>query len=278
MSPRWQKIAGVDLPEQSLIEPRSGTTGISRNGGQTVILPNGQEVPATGFQPVDQSAALLQARDNNNRAAAAQPLIVGNPANGAAAIDAAQASGLGAKVQKLANEEIGSLPFAQPIMQAAGIGPEIAPATQRAQSQIDVRNNAARSILLGSPGRQTVQAQKWVEQLLPTGAAFANPATESAKIGTIVNALKADHDQYRQLALDSHTAPADRTKYVQTMRQIENTVRMFTEPPAAQAAPAQPAQPAAPAPPPPPKIGEMRDGFAFQGGNPADPASWMKVQ
>ncbi|MEY9506889.1 hypothetical protein ABIE87_006447 [Bradyrhizobium diazoefficiens] len=277
--PQIQKKIGVYMEPQSLIEPRSGITGISRDGGQTVTLPDGRTVPATGFQPVSNETALGQARDNNVRASAAQPLVVGDPSKGQAAADATQASGLGAKVQKVANEEVGALPGGAAILKAVTGSPEIAPATQRAQSQLDVRNNAARTVLLGAPGRQTVQAQKWVNDLLPQGDALANPATEAAKIPTIVNALKGDHEQYRQLAIDPNTLPAERVKAVQAMHQIENTIRLYTEPAApAAGAPAPAQQPAAPtagAQPAADPLAQARDAIA-KGADPAAVAQRLR--
>lgn len=249
VDPRVLQKAGLALPQQSMVSPASGATGISRDGGRTVILPDGSTVPATGFQPVDQGTALAEARGGIQRAQTAQPLVVGNPATGQAAADAARTSGIGAKVQKLANEELGALPLGPSIVKAVTGSPEIAPETQRAQSQQDVRNNAARAVLLGGPGRQTVQAQQWINELIPQGSALANPATEAAKIPTIVNALKGDHEQYRQI-VQTTSDPAERTKAMLAMHQIENTIRMFTEQaaPAAGAPPQAAAQPAA-APP-----------------------------
>ncbi|WLB24208.1 hypothetical protein [Bradyrhizobium japonicum] len=79
VDPRILKKAGLDLPEQTLIEPRTGQTAISRDGGRTAILPDGRTVFATGFQPVSTDAALVQARDNNVRSSASTPLVVGGP-------------------------------------------------------------------------------------------------------------------------------------------------------------------------------------------------------
>jgi hypothetical protein len=259
VDPRVLKKAGLDLPQQSLVNPATGATGISRDGGRTVILPDGSTAPATGYQPVDQGTALAEARGGIQRAQTAQPLVVGDPAKSQAAADAAQTSGLGAKVQKMANEEVGALPGGTSILKAVTGSPEIAPETQRAQSQQDVRNNAARAVLLGGPGRQTVQAQKWINELIPQGDAFANPATEAAKIPTIVNALKGDHEQYRQI-VQTTSDPAERTKALLAMHQIENTIRMYTEPaaPAAGAPPQAAAQPAAGGDP----LAQARDAIA----------------
>jgi hypothetical protein len=245
LPPQVQHIAGVDVPEQSLIEPRSGMTGISRDGGQTVILPNGARIPATGFQPVGQDAALGQARDNNVRAGAANPLVVGDPANSKAAADARATSGLGPALKTDLNHTVGAVPFAPDILQGTFGTQEVGPGTQRARSDQDIRNNQARAVLLGGPGRQTVQAQKWVNELIPQGDAFSNPATEAAKIPTIVNALKGDHEQIRQLVIDPNTLPAERVKLSQQLHQIENTIRMYTDP----APPTNGARPVAQAPP-----------------------------
>ena len=246
LPPQVQHVAGVDVPEQSMIEPRSGMTGISRDGGQTLVLPNGATIPATGFQPVPQETALNQARDNNVRQSASKPLVVGNPINSQASADAANTTGIGSKAATFFNDDLGAIPGGPAVLNAVTGSPEIAPGIQRSRAQQDVRNNAARAVLLGGPGRQTVQAQKWVNDLIPQGDAFANPATEAAKIPTIVNALAGDHEQIRQLVIDPNTAPAERVKLVQQLHQIENTIRMYTDPPPA--APAQPAAPTAGAP------------------------------
>ncbi|GLR91294.1 hypothetical protein [Bradyrhizobium iriomotense] len=237
VDPRILKKAGLDLPEQTLIEPRTGQTAISRDGGRTAILPDGRTLSATGFQPVSTDAALAQARDNNVRSSASTPLVVGDASKSQAATDAATTSGIGPKLATYFNEDFGSLPGATTVLKAATGSSEIAPGIQRARSSQDIRNNQARAVLLGAPGRQTVQAQQWVNDLLPQGNALSNPETEAAKIPTIVKALQGDHEQIRQLVADPNTAPAERTKLVQQLHQIENTIRMYTEP----AAPTAPA-------------------------------------
>jgi hypothetical protein len=230
LDPRILKKAGLDLAEQTLIEPRTGQTAISRDGGRTAILPDGRTVSATGFQPVGTDAALAQARDNNVRSSASTPLVVGDPKKSQAAADASRTSGIGPKIATFFNEELGALPAATSVLKAATGSSEIAPDIQRARSSQDIRNNQARAVLLGGPGRQTVQAQQWVNDLLPQGRALSNPETEAAKIPTIVNALKGDHEQIRQLVLDPNTLPAERVKLSQQLHQIENTIRMYTEP------------------------------------------------
>ncbi|WLB24207.1 hypothetical protein [Bradyrhizobium japonicum] len=95
------------------------------------------------------------------------------------------------------------------MLKAATGSSEIAPGVQRARSSQDIRNNQARAVLLGAPRRQTVQAQQWVNDLLPQGNALSNPETEAAKVPTIVKALQGDHEQIRQLVADPNTAPTE---------------------------------------------------------------------
>jgi hypothetical protein len=250
--PQVQHVLGVGMPPQSMVHPQTGQTGVSYDGGQNIVDATGRVVPATGFLPVGQEAALGQARDNNVRASAAAPLSVPNPATSQAAADAAKTSGIGPAIQTDLNHTFGAIPGAPAVIKGAFGSPEIAPDTQRARQSQDVRNNQARAVLLGAPGRQTVQAQKWVNELIPQGDMFSNPATEAAKIPTIVGALQGDYEQLRQVAIDPNTMPADRVKTTQQMRQIESTIRMYTDPgptPGAQPAAATP-QAAAGAPAP----------------------------
>jgi hypothetical protein len=248
MSPQMQHVLGVGMTEQAYVHPQSGLTGTSRDGGQTITLTDGRTVPGmgTGFMPVPADAALAQARDNNVRASASQPLVVGDPTQGQAAADARATSGIAPTASRILNEEIGAIPGATSVLNAVAGSPEVGADTRRAESRQDIRNNQARSVLLSSPGRQTVQAQKWVNELLPQGSIMANPETEANRVKTIVDALAADHEQIRQLATDPNTLPTERPKLVQQLHTIENTIRMFTEPP--EGAAQQPAQPAAPAP------------------------------
>jgi hypothetical protein len=229
MPQQIQHLIGVGMPPQSMVHPVTGQTGVSYDGGQNIVDNTGRTIPATGFLPVGQEAA-GQARDNNVRAGAANPLVVQSPVNGQAAADADRTAGLGPKVGTMLNNELGAIPGVPAIMQGAWGSPEVAPGVQRAREQQEVRNNQARAVLLGAPGRQTTQAQKWVNELLPQGDAFTNHNTEAAKIPTIVNALQGDHEQLRQLAIDPNTLPAERVKATQQMHQIENTLRMYTDP------------------------------------------------
>lgn len=230
--PQVQHVLGVGMPPQSMVHPQTGQTGVSYDGGQNIVDGSGRTIPATGFLPVGQEAALGQARDNNVRKQASAPLVVPTPANSAAAADASRSSGLGPALGTDLNHTFGAIPGAPSVFQGAFGSPQIAPGVQDARQNQDIRNNQARAVLLGAPGRQTTQAQKWVNELLPQGDAFSNPATEAAKIPKIVGALQGDWNQLQTVATDPNTLPADRVKVTQQMRQIENTIRLYTEPPA----------------------------------------------
>lgn len=248
IDPRMMKKAGLDLPEQTLVHPQTGQTAISRDGGRTAILSDGSAIPATGFLPVGQEAALGQARDNNVRSGAAAPLVTANPATGQAATDAARTTGLGPKVGSVLNEELGAIPGGPAVIKGFTGSPQIAPGVQDARQTQDIRNQQTRAALSASAGRQTIQGQKWVDELLPQGSALANPATEAGKPAKIVNALQGDYAQLQAVATDPNTMPADRVKVTQQMREIQNVIRMWTDQPPAAGAPQAPATPqAAPA-------------------------------
>ena len=69
--PQVQHVLGVGMTPESMVHPQTGQTGVSYDGGQNIVDSTGRTVPATGFLPVGQEAALGQARDNNVRASAA---------------------------------------------------------------------------------------------------------------------------------------------------------------------------------------------------------------
>lgn len=243
VDPRLLHKTGWEMPEQSLVHPASGMTGISRDGGRTVILPNGASIPATGFQPVDQGTALNEARGNVQRAQVAHPLAVPNAVNSQAAANAANTSGIGAKVATIVNDELGALPGGPAVIKAFTGSPQIAPGVQSARQDQDILAQQTRALLAGATGRQTTQAQKWVDELLPQGDAFSNPATEATKVPKIIGALQGDHEQLRQV-VQTTADPAERTKALVQMHQIEGLIKKWTAP----AAPTAGAQPAAAAP------------------------------
>jgi hypothetical protein len=154
----------------------------------------------------------------NVRAGASQLLVVGNPVKNQAAADASNSSGLGAKAATFFNDDFGALPGATSVLKGFTGSPEVAPGIQRSRAQQDGRNNQARAVLLGAPVRQTTQAQKWVNELLPQGDAFSNPATEAAKLRLSSNALQVNHEQLRQLAIDPNTLPAERQSHATDAR------------------------------------------------------------
>jgi hypothetical protein len=114
---------------------------------------------------------------------------------------------------------------------------------QGARQDQDILSQQTRAILAGATGRQTTQAQKWVDELLPQGDAFTNPATEATKVPKILGALQGDHEQLRQVVQTTND-PAERTKALAQMHVIEGLIKKWAVP----AAPTAGAQPQAPAP------------------------------
>jgi hypothetical protein len=139
-----------------------------------------------------------------------------------------------------------------------------------------------------------------LNRLLQSGQSnLSNP--DLAELRTATNTLVSDYakaitpvgaptdsarDHAREL-LDMATDHESFTRVVKLMhREIENTHRAIehtkkqlrsgqpgTVPPLD-----DPAKPPATTTPPPPKLGDLRDGYRFRGGNPADPANWAKAQ
>lgn len=246
--PQVQHVLGVGMPDQSMVHPGSGMTGISRDGGQTVILPNGASIAATGFQPVDQGTALNEARGNIQRAQTAQPLAAPNATGSQAAVNAGSTAGIAPALETHANTVIGALPGGPSLIKGfGGTQGQIAPGVQGARQDQDILAQQTRAILAGATGRQTTQAQKWVDELLPQGPAFANPRTEETKVPKIIGALQGDHEQLRQV-VQTTSDPAERTKALVQMHTLEGLIKKWAVKPAVGAAPTAGAPQAAAAP------------------------------
>lgn len=239
MDPDRRSMLGLPTTVQNFVHPQSGATGTSQDNGQTITLPDGTRVSAvgSGFQPTSAEANVGVTRDNLVKRSAATPLVIPDATNSAAAADANTTTGIVPFIQKHANATIGALPGGSTVLEAATGSPEIGAGTERARSAQEVRLQQARSTLLGAAGRASVQAQKWVHELLPDGSALDNPATAAQKIKTVVSALAADHEQERTLVNDPNTLPAERQRLVAHMHQIEATIKLFTSPQRAQEAP-----------------------------------------
>lgn len=265
-NPDVRSMVGLPTALQSYVHPQTQEVVTSQDNGQTFVDKAGRRgsLAGSGFMPIEHGAALGEARTAQQRQEAAGPgPTFPDPTKSAAAADAYTNAGVESKLQEHVNAAAGAIPGVRNILETFGNG-EIGAGTERARSAQEVRNNEARTALLSSPGRQAIQQQKWVNELLPeTGfAGFSNPTTEAQKVPVIVNALKADYTNERRLAADINTPPAERQAAIARMHKVENAIRLFTAPPeqqgaapagpqAAQPAQAAPAQGAAPAGPVP---------------------------
>jgi hypothetical protein len=188
-------------------------------------------------------------QDNNVRNAAAAPLNVPTDmSNSAAANEARATTGLGPAIAEEANTHIGAIPGATTVLKALTGSGEIAPQQQQAEQNQAIRNQQTRAVLAASAGRQSVQAQKWVNENLPDGAAFANPETEARHVGTVVNAIKMDYAADQHVAQDPNTPPVERQKALQHMHDLQRVAAMWTGQPQGAAPPAAAAKPQSAAP------------------------------
>lgn len=268
LTPDTRHLVGLPTSIQTYVHPQTNQVVQSNDGGLTYIDQAGNRglLQGSGFQPVPEGTALTAARDANvmKQAGAPDPTTSMNPAEGAAATDAAATTGILPAAKTHLNTLVGSIPGGPEAVQAVTGNPQIAPATQNARSDQDLRNNVVRSTIMGMPGRPSNYAQQIVDNLLPQGSALANPATEAQHVQNIVKQLRADRAEVALLARDPNTLPADRIKYTQHMQQIDRAIRTMSAPAGQMAG----EQPAAAAPPAQRTIGQVYP-------TPKGPMRWM---
>lgn len=258
LTPDQRSIVGLPTAIQSYQHPQTGDTAISQDGGLTLSRGDGSKIPlaASGYMPVGNQEALTQQQQNNLRTAASGPApAFPDPANSAAAADARKVNGLDAFVQEHANTAVGATGLGA-VGKYLGIGGEVGPGVERARSAQEIRNNEARTAMLAAPGRQGVQQQKWVNELLPEASGWANPETEAQKVPQIVGALKADYDNERRVIADINTPPADRIAAQARMQKLQHAITLFSQP--AEGAPAGPTAALPQQAPPAPAVAMLR--------------------
>jgi hypothetical protein len=250
-NPLVQQALGLPQGGQVYVNPTTRQVGVSYNGGHTVQdTQTGKWYTGAGngFLPSDGSAGAAMTQDNNVRNAAGTPLNVPTDmSNSPAANDARATTGLGPAIADEANKHLGAIPGATTVLKAATGSGEIAPQQQQAEQQQMIRNQQTRAVLAASGGRQSVQAQKWVNENLPDGPAFGNPETEARRVATVVGAIKMDYESDQRVAQDPNTPPAERQKALQHMHDLQRIAVMWTGQPQG-APPAATAQPHSAAP------------------------------
>lgn len=252
-----RSIVGLPTGTQQFIHGATGSIGVSKDGGQTILLPNGTAIPAigSGYQPVSAEAALSQTRANNmSNKVNATPAPSLDYGNGAVSQDAYKASGVDAALTREANNSFGSV-----------LGPvigEIGAPTQRATERLAAAVNAARTALLSNQFRQTNWSQQQMDTLLPQGAGYANPVTASNSIGAVVRELGMEESRLRHLILDPSTPLDTKHKAYDAWEQTHRAIAMFTAPVEAPQAPGASAQAAPQTGPAGDPLGQARDAIA----------------
>lgn len=214
---------------------QSGAVGQSYDGGATI---DGHPA-GPGWVPVTSQAAITQTRTNEQMNAASVPLPAAPAGYPQAAQDAAATSGLKSIVQKEINNTSGLVG-----------GPEVGANTNRARENLTNLANEARSVLLSSPGRQAVQAQKWANASIPQPGYFgmtgANADQQRNAVVSLTKQMRQVYAAEAAEAADLTTNPQDRAKLVSHMAQLKRIISMYEQPTAQQPSP----QGGAPAPGP----------------------------
>lgn len=243
---------------------QSGAVGQSYDGGRTI---DGHPA-GPGWVPVTSQEAIGQTRTNSQMDAARQPLPAAPTAYPQAAQDAAATSGLKSLAQSEFNKTIGFVG-----------GPEIGANTNRARENLTGLANEARSVLLSSPGRAAVQAQKWANASIPQpgfmGMTGANADQQRNAVVTLTQQMRQVYAAEAAEAADPNTNPQDRAKLVSHMSQLKRIIGMYEQPTAKPQAP----QPGAPAPGPQqaaprPRATNPQTGQTIE----FDGQSWVPVQ
>lgn len=197
----------------------SGAVGQSYDGGATI---DGHPA-GPGWVPVTSQEALTQNRTNSQIQSASQPLPAPGTGYPQAAQDAASTSGVKSVVQQSVNNTVGFLG-----------GPEVGANTNRARENLTNLANEARSVLLSSPGRQAVQAQKWANASIPQPGALgmtgANADQQRNAVISLTQQMRQVYAAEAAEAQDRNTNPADRAKLLTHMAQLKRIIEAYEAP------------------------------------------------
>lgn len=217
--PLVQKALGYGQGAVPFQHLQSGAIGQSYDGGKTV---DGHSA-GPGWVPVTSQDAVGQTRTNEQIQNAGQPLPAAPTAYSQVAQDAAATSGAKSLVQSEANKTLGFFG-----------GPEIGANTNRARENLTNLANEARSVVLSSPGRAAVQAQRWANASIPQPGALgmtgANADQQKNAVITFTQHLRSIYQTEAQEAQDRATPPAERAKIIQHMAQLKRIIGAYEAP------------------------------------------------
>jgi hypothetical protein len=188
------KMIGSDITPKTWVNPSSGLQGVSYDNGQTVTLPDGSVVPATGYNPSSDTTGVAEARmavAKQQAAGAPNSPQASDVKNGKLYDSVRKLGGISGFAQNEANNYLGAFGIPEMI----GVG-EISPEHQRAKSELDLFRQLSVAAFTNSP-TNPVKEMAQVRAMLPTDAVFSNSVTEANKLETIAQYLLEDNDRLK---------------------------------------------------------------------------------
>lgn len=286
-----RSMVGLPTGTQHFMNPQTGVVGVSKDGGQTFITPEGQKgtVQGSGMMPVSPEQALAGVRANQMRfeASHAAPSSL-DFTNSQIAQDAYHTTGIAPAIATHLNTAVGAIPGISAAASAVG-HPEIAPEIQAARQRLDVAANTARTALLSDSVRPSKWSQQQIDEMLPQGHALQNPTTAAKHIGALLGFLGQQEREFNGIITNPNTPPDLMHKAYAGWQQTRLAISQLTAPPGGGAPPPTASQQTAPVPqqgvqpqgpqeqPPAPGARKAPDGNWYVA-DPARPGKYLMVR
>lgn len=266
-----------------LMKGRDGQSNIVRSfdGGKTYLAPDGtyKQLPAENAVEISNDTAFETLRQAQvaNKANKTLENGTGAPVRQPAESAAMKGTGPWSNVQAAINAVAGGLGLDKAFGKE-GMFVE----NEANRDYLRKLNQLAKPALMNNP-RNPVSEQEIVERFLPNpDSLWANPRTEWIKIPQLRDVLRERLKANNEALADGSLRPEEVSKLQQNNIETKRVLEMMGEGPGATdqlgnvVKPKAQQQPAAATMVP--KVGDVRKGYKFLGGNPADPKSWEKAQ
>lgn len=228
LDPRVRNAKGLNYPARlTFINPATNQTGVSEDGGRTVIV-NGVPVKNDGsFKQAGPETGVSETR-NAVAKGSIQPFQPADPRVGQIFQSAIKpgVGGVAGFVQQDVNTLLGSTGIAA-LLPGGQFGADQNAARQR----LEIFNNQMSKALLGArSGEAGIKEQSKISSLLPSTGIFTNPATEAGKVVQLYGQLMEQNRALVSRLQRPETTGASFEKMRAMLDENETALRMITDP------------------------------------------------